>query len=513
MTQRRFGAVTVVAGVLLVGTVLAVSSGAFGRQGSVAADKLLQLVAAVLAMIGFLRGARRADGAERLWRLWFGAAMASLTVGLSAWIWGQQILGVQLPSSTLAPLGFLMTPVLATCGIVTLAHGGGEGRAETRPRPAVIVLDTVIVIGSLFVLAWTSAIESMVRTWERDGAGFATAVVAHPAAYLVAIVILVVLSWTHRTIRRLPMLLVALAFVAQSTSGWIFAYLVNHGVGTIPPLADAGFMTCPVLFALASVAPTRTPRGEYPEGRLRTGQLLHLVVPYLPLLVTCLFVVVGTATGVALSPTEIYVGLAVIVLVILRQLITLMDNIRLLERLHDSQRRLAHQAFHDPLTGVANRSLFQERLAAAVAGRHGTCRPLALLFVDVDGFKAVNDGFGHATGDAVLRTIAARLKGCVRAVDMVARLGGDEFGVLLDGDDSTPEQIGERVRGTLTLPHLIEGQQREVHASIGIVHLSTREPDITADELLGRADAAMYAAKRLGRGLVVVHGAASMPNN
>ena len=86
------------------------------------------------------------------------------------------------------------------------------------------------------------------------------------------------------------------------------------------------------------------------------ADLLHLLVPYLPMLVTGLFIVVGTATGVRLNPVEIYVGLGVVLLVIARQLLTLIDNVKLLEQLRDSRERLRHQAYHDPLTGIANRA-------------------------------------------------------------------------------------------------------------------------------------------------------------
>ncbi|MFJ6673027.1 diguanylate cyclase domain-containing protein [Actinosynnema sp. NPDC091369] len=500
MTLRRFGVISGVVCALVVGTVCLVVSGVLDRPTSVAIDKFAQLLAATAAMVSYWRAARRRQGVARRWRLWMVAAMASLVVGLAVWIWGQVFLGVSLPSSTLAPIGFMLVPALTLCAILVLAHGG-SGKLPGHRSKLVVALDGLIVVGSLFVLTWVSALESMVRAWATSGPGFAT-VVAHPAAYLVTLVVLLVSSWTHRSVRQLPVLFIALAGLAQSASGWVFAYLVSKGATAIPVAADIGFMVCPALFLLSSIAPSNAARERVGAARLRAGELLHLLVPYLPMLVTGLFIVVGTATGVRLKPVEIYVGLGVVLLVIARQLLTLIDNVRLLDQLRDSRERLRHQAYHDPLTGVANRALFRERLDAALAG----ASPVVVLFIDVDGFKDVNDNYGHAEGDAVLRIVASRLQACVRPQDVVARLGGDEFGVLVDGYPQPPEEIGQRVLGALDEPHRTANGSHVIRASIGISHREAFDPSLTADDLIGTADAAMYTAKRLGKGMVVVHG-------
>jgi diguanylate cyclase (GGDEF)-like protein len=240
------------------------------------------------------------------------------------------------------------------------------------------------------------------------------------------------------------------------------------------------------------------------------GDYLTLVVPYLPLAVACLFVAFSTATGQPLAPPVVNIGLAILGLVTLRQLVTLMDNTRLLRQVTESQRQLEYQAFHDPLTGLANRALFLARLTEAVAVRDRGHRPLILLFVDLDGFKTVNDSFGHAAGDAVLRTVAERLLVNVRNGDLVARLGGDEFSVLLDGDGETrgdgARQISQQLLDTLCAPQVVRGRDLCISASIGTVSLSAFDPDLTPDELLRRADEAMYAAKRRGKGALVSYG-------
>lgn len=488
--MKRFWLVAGCVGIFM--TIAVVAALTAPHDVGLAIDKIVQLVFAIAALLAYARKGNR----------WMTAAMASLTVALSAWIWGQQILGVQLPTTTIAPLGFTLVPVLALAAVIAKAQArrqAGDLLPNYRSR-TVVALDGMIVIGSLFVLTWVSALESLTRAWATEGPGFAT-VVAHPAAYLVLLVTIVVMSWTHQAVRQWSMLFVALAGIAQSSSGWVFAFYISQGITAIPATADIGFMLCPAFFFLSALAPIRSV--EPSPGRMRLADLLHLLVPYLPLAITGLFILWNTATGGRLNPVEIYVGLAVVCLVIVRQLLTMMDNVRLMDQLRISREQLRHEASHDPLTGVANRSLFRERLDRALALRDRT-RPLILLFIDVDGFKAVNDNYGHAEGDSVLRNVAARLEHCVRAEDTVARLGGDEFGVLVDGGDA--DEIGARLLAALSHPHVVHGRVHDVHASIGVAQRPSYDASVTADDVLGAADAAMYTAKRLGKGMVVVHG-------
>ena len=517
MSPRQFAVMAGVAGLLLVAALVTVVAGGGDWSAAVAVDKLFQLAFSLVALGGFVWSARRTTGAERRWRLWMVGAMASLTVGMSAWIWGQIIVGVALPTTTLAPAGFIMVPVLALFGVLTLAHGEPAERPEPfgRRRSRVLLgLDALIISGSLCVLILVSAWESVFAAWPKTGLALTT-VVAHPAAYLVLLAVMATLSRTHRVICQPPILLLSLASVAQSTSGWVFAVLVGDGAARIPPGADAGFIACPVFFALAAFAPFRPKRQEKRGAWI--SDYLALAVPYLPLAVTCLFVAISTATGEPLAPLEVNVGLGVVGLVILRQLVTLMDNTRLLRQISENQRQLEHQAFHDPLTGLANRTLFLSRLADAVAVHDRDQRPLVLLFVDIDGFKTVNDNFGHGAGDAVLRTVAERLLMNVRESDLVARLGGDEFSVLLDNaacgdaiEDS--RRISQQLLDTLCAPQVVRGRDLCISASIGTVSLAAFDPDLTPDELLRRADEAMYAAKRRGKGALVVYGDISAPD-
>jgi diguanylate cyclase (GGDEF)-like protein len=158
--------------------------------------------------------------------------------------------------------------------------------------------------------------------------------------------------------------------------------------------------------------------------------------------------------------------------------------------------RLAHEARHDALTGLANRSLFSLRVEAALARDDNAP---AVMFLDLDDFKHVNDSLGHAAGDALLVTVAERLRASLREDDLAARLGGDEFAVLLEHAPTTveAERAADRVLGGLLAPLSVEGHVVRVHASIGVA-LASRGAS-TAEQLLRNADLAMYAAKAGGR--------------
>jgi diguanylate cyclase (GGDEF)-like protein len=161
----------------------------------------------------------------------------------------------------------------------------------------------------------------------------------------------------------------------------------------------------------------------------------------------------------------------------------------------DFEQDLIAAALHDSLTGLPNRAMFREHLAKALARAERGDRNLALLFVDLNGFKAVNDNFGHLVGDDLLRTVARRLTSTVRAGDFVSRFGGDEFTVILENCelDRLPE-IVQRFSKALEAPIEIGGQQMRISASIGIV--TYPESATNGDVLIQMADAAMYAAKR-----------------
>jgi diguanylate cyclase (GGDEF)-like protein/PAS domain S-box-containing protein len=162
--------------------------------------------------------------------------------------------------------------------------------------------------------------------------------------------------------------------------------------------------------------------------------------------------------------------------------------------------QLVHQAFHDSLTSLANRALFKDRVDHALQRTKRQTPSVAVLFVDLDGFKEVNDSLGHAAGDRLLIQVAERLRSCVRPSDTVARFGGDEFAVLIEdaSDDVDVTQVAERVLEGLARPFVVNDRELHVRGSMGIARM---ESDVDgADHLLRNADLAMYRAKAAGQG-------------
>ncbi|MHB8440295.1 MAG: putative bifunctional diguanylate cyclase/phosphodiesterase, partial [Acidimicrobiales bacterium] len=163
------------------------------------------------------------------------------------------------------------------------------------------------------------------------------------------------------------------------------------------------------------------------------------------------------------------------------------------------EEELRHQAFHDPLTGLANRALFRDRVEHALSRLDRTGGAMGVLFLDLDDFKAVNDARGHGVGDELLRAVSGRLRNTVRAGDTLARLGGDEFALLVEGSDgASAAEWGARILDAFKVPFAVGGGESSVRASVGIA--TTGEGGTTVEELLRNADIAMYAAKNAGKG-------------
>ncbi|MFD1150389.1 diguanylate cyclase domain-containing protein [Saccharothrix hoggarensis] len=497
---RRFATTASVVLVLATAASVAASFDVVKGEAAVVLDDLAQLATGLFATGCCWWTARRATGPDRRWRYAMGLGMAGWSTGQALWTWYQLVERRAVPSPSPADAGYLS---IVPCAFVALLVIGNFRRSESpdalldrRSRSArlVLLLDGLIVVGSLFVLTWTTSLGGLVAAGNPSTAAFLVAI-AYPVTDLALLVIVVVLSADRKVVLRPQLRLLGLGLVCLAASDFAFAYLVSIQAPEVPPLANAGFVVGPALIALAALAPPPGALAGSTRNR-RSWQWAYLLMPYVPLLVSTVLVLRRTLIGDLrpLDGVEIACGFTVFVAVILRQLVTLVDNTKLVLLLRDSERTLTHQAHHDPLTGLANRAVFERRLDDALTEHHRDGTPFGLLFVDLDDFKAVNDASGHAHGDAMLEQVAQRLRQCVRDTDVVARLGGDEFGVLVQGVEE-PEQVAFRILDTLG---------EEISASVGVVICANHDPEATAQSVLKRADKAMYEAKRDGgRGLVI----------
>jgi diguanylate cyclase (GGDEF)-like protein len=291
---------------------------------------------------------------------------------------------------------------------------------------------------------------------------------------------------------RLALRVLAVALVFYVTSDLIFGYIALHSTYQTGDPIDLLSMVALMLLAIAAAAqqsPEVAEEVPSTEERQRPSR-----VPYVAVAVGFGLLLFSQRQG-SLFPGLILTIAAVLLatLVSVRQFLAQRDLI-------NTQRQLSHQSLHDALTGLPNRALALDRAQQMLARARRQQVPIAALFIDLDGFKNVNDTFGHAAGDELLRIVAKRLLTVIRDADTTARLGGDEFVILLDGStlDAGPELVAERLLEVLRQPYDVSeelGRQLSVTGSIGIAV----GINVTADELLRNADLALYAAKAAGR--------------
>jgi diguanylate cyclase (GGDEF)-like protein/PAS domain S-box-containing protein len=165
------------------------------------------------------------------------------------------------------------------------------------------------------------------------------------------------------------------------------------------------------------------------------------------------------------------------------------------------ERQLRYQALHDPLTKLANRTRFADRLEHALLRSARTGHRVAVLFMDLDNFKGVNDSLGHTAGDKLLTGVAERAQSCLRPGDTIARLGGDEFAILIDDveTEDAATRVADRLFASMDVPFVLEGKELLVRASVGIALSGGTDTTVDADSLLRDADVAMYVAKSRGK--------------
>ena len=487
-----------------------------------------QLVAAAAAAVGCAYAARRSRPAHRAGWWLIAVGTGGWATGQLVWSYYEVVLDEEVPFPSLADAGYLLFPLAAGAGLVLWLHRRGDRLARARD-----VLDGAIIAGSMLTLSWVTVLGSVMaqggETWLAEVLS-----VGYPLGDVVlgTLVLLALSRGTGPDKATLLLLAAGLGGVAVSDSAYV--YLVSVDGYTSANLLSAGWVAGFLFVAAAALDnASRDPlavAGNHP-GRASQSPTIawrRAWLPYLPLVAAGLVIWRSLLRAPTTPVANLYLGIALVMLVLVRQFVAMSDNHRLLVELHAARDELQHRALHDPLTGLANRALFADRLEHAVVQRTAD---VTVLFCDLDDFKNVNDGLGHDAGDALLCLVAQRLLACVRPADTVARLGGDEFAVLLDGAID-PHEVADRIVVSIQRPYEICDTEVHTSISIGVSHYAADEelsrsrhvlravgeagpgrradcvPGATwssqvAEQLLRDADIAMYGAKATGKGRAV----------
>ncbi|MEZ5258991.1 MAG: GNAT family N-acetyltransferase [Ilumatobacteraceae bacterium] len=291
-------------------------------------------------------------------------------------------------------------------------------------------------------------------------------------------------------LRQPSMALMALGLSSLLVADIIYGLLSSAGTFETGGFADAfwlGFYVCIGAAALHPASAREMTVRESSAGQITRSRLfvLFLVVLAVP--------VIDLGWGQPLDKWLTVGASMVMFTLVLLRLMGLMNLVQL------NEQKARHDALHDALTGLANRVLFGERVAASVEGdKTGV---VSVLFVDLDDFKTINDSLGHQAGDLLLMSVAERLSSCVRGADLVARLSGDEFAILLESavDRQDAVAVAQRLQDALAEPVVLGGREVLISASVGIT-VEERTAVEGPEALLRAADVAMYRAKNKGKG-------------
>ena len=466
------------------------------------------------ATVAALWTAFRGTGEERRWRLLLAAAGAASTAKAALNAWDAAAHGAATTTPASFQLGDIVADLLLIATLAAVpatpvtSPGESTDPAElARPRwhrRSVTVLDGIMIATSVMLLRWVIVLKPVFESGGQSAADAGITLARNLCGVLVVTSLLLILA-SRRPRNPRVMALMGTGLVFLSLGQAASANLVATPNRSTGGLATGCFVAGVLCAGLATTAPRRQ-RDRMASHRVRRSALwFRVLLPYLPLATTLPLAVAQLVSTHAAGGLEIGLGLAVICAVLVRQVVTLVQNAWLLAGLHENQRLLRHRAYHDDLTGLHNRAFLLEQLSRLTDGDGSPDgRRRALLFCDLDDFKLVNDQLGHDVGDVVLQLAAARLRTCVRAEDLVARLGGDEFAILLSSSADDPTAVGSRVVAAMESPFEIADHHCLVRASVGITRLQPSTNPDSPRTVLRRADAAMYAAKRGGKDAIAV---------
>ncbi|GIM96225.1 GGDEF domain-containing protein [Paractinoplanes toevensis] len=405
-------------------------------------------------------------------------ALAEVVYWIQSWVTGHDV----FPGyADVLYLSFAVLLAIATVGLV-------RARRPGKDLPG--LLDALVLATGAAMLSWVFLIVPYVRA--EDMSALARAVsLAYPVTDILVLAVLARLV-TGRGDRPPAFRLFVFSVLSLLVADSAYAMLeltIGYQAGNI---VDLGWLAMQALGGAAALHPSvaalsrRSPaveEGPAPRSRIVVLAVASLMAPAV--------LAIEWIRGMPIDVPVIVAGCTILFLLVIARL----DG--LVRLLTGALRAVEEQATTDQLTGLANRRRFHDSWASALGRSVG---PTALLYIDLDGFKPVNDAFGHEAGDAVLVAVASRISGLVRAGDVVARLGGDEFAVILPWtDDATADTVALRIVDALAEPFETPTRAVYIGASIGVIRAVT---GAHPDDELRRADTAMYAAKANGRNCI-----------
>ncbi|MGY2875556.1 diguanylate cyclase [Marmoricola sp. URHA0025 HA25] len=455
-------------------------------------DLVYDLVSASV-VVAMLVGVRRyRPRARQAWYL--------MAAGQSLWVladtsfnWQQDVMHVTA-FPTISDGFYLLGYPLIAAGLALLVRDRMRARADMGP-----LLDTATVTAGLCLLSWVLLARPTIESLHHSP-GAAAVAAAYPAMDILLVGALVrLLSSPGGRSPAFRLLLAALTLlIAADTLSVAFDLFATNTVSVVEYL----WLFSYVAWGAAALHPSMAELSETvtrPDLHFRGLRLLAVV---LATLISPAMLTVHEVTGVAVDVWAVIIGSVVMfLLVVVRMSIAIEQIAAAHEALEKLQDELAVQATHDPLTGLANRTQSMRLLAGSLGRSRRSGSTTGLLFIDLDGFKAVNDNHGHRTGDEVLRQVARRMELEIRDGDFVGRLGGDEFLVGIENvsGENSAMSLASRLIAAVSEPIQVDNDLVvHVGASVGLALGKGGETDV--ETLLHEADVAVYRAKAAGRG-------------
>lgn len=478
------GAVALAAAVLVAAYALWVLATPYDPNVERVVSSLL-LILLDLAVLGFgLWLATRRDADRRLKRSWLLIGLAFLSDGIGEAIWfGYESVLHLNPFPSAADLFYLLYYPVFLLGILSLPFAPTD-----RDETTVMWLDLGIVVGASAMLTWFFLVAPRWAPGQADWASIIS--IAYPVGDL--LILAGVVTLILRDVERVQggvMFFLALGTLLTMIPDGLFAYDENFSVPYSMPHLNVLWMASSVCVLIAVFRQLAIVGGlpARPPPIARPIRLLRIALPYLATAVGLgLLMLVTTFTSFAPAPYvrgTVHGALLLVALVLLRQYVVLQENIRL--RL--SAQRLA---VTDDLTGLHNRRYLSETLDREVQRAERYRHPLTMLLLDVDGFKELNDSYGHLVGDDILRSLAQLIIHQVRRVDILARFGGDEFALILPETDAAGAAVVERKIKDCVQAREFRGKRLSISAGMGVF-----TPGASSDSLLHAADMALYRDK------------------